>query len=72
MAALKFVCKMDSKENHNEVKKKLYFAGGAVVREKIWDISSGFQSELEILCEGGTLYRDLKDSGIVTNITIVN
>jgi hypothetical protein len=72
MAALKFVCKMNSKESHNEVKRKLYFAGGAVIREKIWDISSGFQSELEIICEGGTLYRDLKDSDLVININIVN
>ena len=63
---------MNSKESHNEVKRKLYFAGGAVIREKIWDISSGFQSELEIICEGGTLYRDLKDSDLVININIVN
>jgi hypothetical protein len=39
-------------------------AGGAIVREKIRkDTSTDFEGELEILCEGGTLFRDIKENG---------
>jgi hypothetical protein len=40
-------------------------AGGAIAREKIRkDTSTEFDGEMEIVCEGGTLYRDLKDNGL--------
>jgi hypothetical protein len=39
-------------------------AGAAIVREKIRkDTSTDFEGELEILCEGGTLFRDIKENG---------
>lgn len=67
MAALRFICKTDSKVNHHEIKNKVYFSGGAIAREKIRrDTSTDFEGEMEILCEGGTLYRDLKENGLTT------
>jgi hypothetical protein len=72
MAAIKCICKTDSKSNHDEVKRKIYFAGGAITREKVHELSRSFSGELEFVSEGGTLYRDLKDSPLVTIINIVN
>ena len=72
MPALKFTCKTNSKKNHEEIKRKTYFAGGDIVREKVRrDTSSEFDGEFEIMSEGGTLYRDVKESGLTTTITII-
>jgi hypothetical protein len=64
MSAIRFVCKTNSKAKHEEIKNRTYLAGGAIVREKIRkDTSTAFEGELEILCEGGTLFRDIKENG---------
>jgi hypothetical protein len=43
MGAIKFICKTDTKANHNEIKNLTYIAGGAIVREKIYrDTSTNF------------------------------
>lgn len=72
MAAIKCICKTDSKQNHDEVKRKIYFAGGAITREKVYEMSKSFTGELEFVSEGGTLFRELKDSPLVTIINILN
>ena len=72
MSAVRFVCHMDNKASHDEVKRKLFFAGGAITREKVHEMSKSFTGELEFVSEGGTLYRELKDSPLVTIINIVN
>lgn len=72
MAAIKCICKTETKQNHDEVKRKIFFAGGAIVREKVHETSRHFAGELEFVSEGGTLYRDLKDSPLVTIINILN
>jgi len=72
MTAIKFKCFTNSKQNHEEIKRKLFFAGGAITREKVKDITSGFEGELEMVCEGGTLYRELKESELAIKTTIVD
>ena len=73
MAAVKFICKTNSKKNHEAIKGKVYMAGGAILREKIYrDTSSVFESEMEIVSEGGTLYRDVKENGFSISANIVN
>ena len=72
MAALRFVCKTNNKANHYEVKNKVHFSGGAIAREKVRkDTSTEFEGEMEIVCEGGTLYRDLKENGLTTTCYII-
>jgi hypothetical protein len=39
---------------------------------EVWEMSKSFTGELEFVSEGGTLFRDLKDSPLVTIINIVN
>jgi hypothetical protein len=71
MAAIRFVCTTDSKTNHEEIKRRLYSARGALMREKIYkDSSSEFQSEMEMMSEGGTLYREVKELGLSKTIYI--
>jgi len=65
MAAVKFICKTNSKKNHEAIKSKVYMAGGALLREKIYrDTSTAFESELEVISEGGTVYREVKETGL--------
>jgi hypothetical protein len=72
MAAIRFICKTDNKAKHEEIKNRAYLAGGAIFREKIYrDTSSVFESEMEIVSEGGTLYREAKEFDLVTKINIV-
>lgn len=71
MAAITFVCKISNKANHEEIKRMLYLAHGAIIREKIRkDTSSGFESEMEMMSEGGTLYRQVKELGLADSIYI--
>jgi hypothetical protein len=72
MAAIRFVCRTDNKAKHEEVKNRTYLAGGAIVREKIYrDTSSVFEAEMEIVSEGGTLYREAKELDLVNKINII-
>jgi len=65
MAAIRFICTTDSKAKHHEILNKVYLAGGAIVREKIRkDTSTEFEGEMEIVSEGGTLYREVKENGL--------
>jgi len=71
MAALKFVCKTDSKQKHEEIKRRLFSARGALIREKVYkETSVAFESEMEMISEGGTLYREIKELGLATSIYI--
>jgi hypothetical protein len=50
----------------------VYIAGGAIIREKVKkDTSSDFESEMEIVSEGGTLYREVKELGLGKMVYIV-
>jgi hypothetical protein len=71
MTAIRFVCTTDSKTNHEEIKRRLYSARGALMREKVYkDTSTDFQSEMEMMSEGGTLYREVKELGLSKTIYI--
>jgi len=71
MAALKFVCKTDSKQKHEEIKRRLFSARGALIREKVYrETSTAFESEMEMMSEGGTLYREVKELNLATAIYI--
>jgi len=68
MAAIKFTCKTSDKESHEEIKRLVYLAGGAITREKVYEMRSSFSAEIDIVNEGGSLYRQLKDSPLVISI----
>jgi hypothetical protein len=71
MAAIKFVCKTDSKQKHEEIKRRLFSARGALIREKVYkETSTAFESEMEMISEGGTLYREIKEGNLSTSIYI--
>lgn len=72
MAAVRFICKIDNKANHEEVKRRLYLSNGAIVREKVYkDTSTHFESEMEMVSEGGTLYREVKELELSKSIYII-
>ena len=71
MGAIKFICKTDNVINHYEIKNKCYLAGAAIIREKVKDLASGFDAELEVMVEGGTLFKELKEFDLVTYIQII-
>jgi len=73
MAAVKFTCVTESKALHEQIKNMTYLAGGALMREKIRrDSAQGWEAELEIVSEGGTLYRQVKELNLATKINLVN
>ncbi len=72
MSAIRFICKTDNKTKHEEIKNRTYLAGGAIVREKVYrDTSSIFEGEMEIVSEGGTLYREAKELDLTSKINII-
>lgn len=72
MAAVKFICKTNDRIKHDDIKRKLYMAGGAIIRERVKDLSSGFEGELELISEGATLYRMIKESDLALKVTLIN
>lgn len=72
MAAIRFICTTDNKAKHYEIKNRAYLAGGAILREKIRkDTSQEFDGEMEIVSEGGTLYREVKEMGLTKTERII-
>ena len=73
MAAVKFTCITESRASHEQIKNMTYLAGGALIREKIYrDSAKGWEAEMEIVSEGGTLYRQVKELNLATKINLVN
>lgn len=73
MPAVRFVCITEDKAHHEEIKNMTYLAGGAILREKVLrDSSKGWESELDIVSEGGTLYRQVKELNLSSKINLVN
>ena len=72
MAAVRFICKTTKRKNHEEIKRRTYLAGGSISREKVYrDTSQAFEGELEIVSEGGTLFREIKELGLVVNSNLL-
>lgn len=73
MSAVKFICRTNSKKNHEDIRRRTFLAGGAILREKVTkDTSTEFAGEFEVIVEGGTLYREVKELGLSTSINILN
>jgi hypothetical protein len=73
MPAVKFTCATETKANHENIKNLTYLAGGQVIREKVWrDAQQVWEAELEIISEGGTLYRQVKTLNLASKINLVN
>jgi hypothetical protein len=50
----------------------LFLAGGALLREKvIRDARGEWRAELELVSEGGTLYRQVKEMKLAISCTII-
>lgn len=72
MPAVKFVCRTNNRKSHEEIKRRTFLAGGSIVREKIFrDTSQAFEGELELISEGGTLFREIKELGLAVNSNLV-
>lgn len=68
---VKFVCQVDNKKDYYEVKKRILFQKGTLIREHVRDLKHEFFAEFECLVHGRTLYLDLKESGICKTIGLI-
>jgi hypothetical protein len=72
MPAVRFHCVTESRTSHEEIKNMLFLAGGALLREKvIKDARGEWRAELELVSEGGTLYRQVKEMKLAISCTII-
>jgi len=69
---VKFTCTTDDKKNFYKIKEKVNFHRATTMREKQRDMKNDFFCEFEILSHGGSLYRELKDSGLCKNILLIS
>lgn len=73
MAAVKFSCVTESRALHEEIRNLTYLAGGAILREKVRrDAKGEWEAELEIVSEGGSLYRQVKEGNLVSKINLLS
>ena len=72
MAAVRFTCVTESKVHHETIRNLTFLAGGAILREKVRrDAGGEWEAEFEIVSEGGTLYRQVKEGGLASKINLV-
>jgi hypothetical protein len=72
MPAVRFHCVTENRALHEEIKNKLFLAGGALVREKVTKDAHGeWRAEMEMVSEGGTLYRQVKELNLAISCTII-
>lgn len=70
MNAIRFNLTVGSKASYYEVQNKINFQRAVVTRESSRDLKNEFFAELDVTSHGGTLYRDLKQSGLCKTITL--
>jgi len=68
---VRFHCILDDKKKYYEVKEKINFQKGTLVREHVRDLKDEFFAELECLVHGRTLYLDIKESGLCKNLDLL-
>jgi len=56
---IRFLCHFNNKVLHEEVKQKVFFARGTVIREKVRDLRDDFYAEMEIGVHGSSLYKEI-------------
>lgn len=72
MAAVRFTCVTESRVHHESIRNLTYLAGGAILRERVRrDTLGEWEAEFEIVSEGGTLYRQVKEGELATKINLV-
>lgn len=72
MAAVRFQCVTDNRALHEEIKNLLFLAGGALVREKVMKDARGeWHAEMEMVSEGGTLFRQVKELKLAISCIII-
>jgi hypothetical protein len=72
MAAIHFSCTTNDALKHADIKNRTFLAGGFIYRENVrTDEHGGFKGELEIISEGGTLYREAKELELAKTIYII-
>jgi hypothetical protein len=68
---VKFNCTTDNKKDYYEIRKKVSFHRATPIRERQRDLKDEFFCELEVLSHGGSLYRELKESGLCRTIVLL-
>lgn len=58
-----FICHFNNKHLCEEVKQKVYFAKGNVIREKVRDLKNEYYAEVEIGVHGASLYKEIVERG---------
>jgi len=60
---LHFICHFNNRQLHEEVKQKVYFAKGNIIRERVRDLKNEFYAEVEIGVPGASLYKEIVERG---------
>lgn len=58
-----FICHFNNRQLHEEVRQKVYFAKGNIIREKVRDLRHEFYAEMEIGVHGSSLYKEIVERG---------
>jgi len=67
---VRFICTTDDKQKYHKIKEKVFFSRATIMREKIRELKDEYFAEFEIITEGRYLYRDLKESGLCSHLSL--
>jgi hypothetical protein len=70
MSVIRFNLTIDSKGSYYQVQQKINFHRAVVTRESQRDLRNEFYADLDVTSHGGTLYRDLQQSGLCKTLTL--
>jgi len=69
---VKFYCTTANKPHYYKLKQKFNFQKAVLLRERVRDLKDDFHAEFEVVSQGRTLYRDVKQSGLCKNLQLIS
>lgn len=68
---VKFIVHFDSKADYYFIKNEVFLARATLLREKVRELKEGLSGEIEVVTEGGYLYKLIKQSARYTKIFLL-
>jgi len=68
---VKFIVYFNNKEDYYYIKNEVFLARATLLREKVRELKDEFGGEIEVVTEGGYLYKLIKQSNRYTRIYLL-
>jgi hypothetical protein len=68
---VKFIVYFDNKADYHYIKNEIFLARATLLREKVRELKEGLSGEIEVVSQGGFVYKLIKQSNRYTKIFLL-